>query len=126
MTDFIFQGSKITADGDCSHEIRRCMLLGRKAMTNLDNLLKSRDITLLTKVHLVTIQTFIHKVMSLLMLSRFVIALLPRSKCLLISWLQSSSAVILEPQKIKSVTVSIVSLSICHEVMGPYVMIFIF
>jgi len=59
--------------------------------------------------------------MSLLfnMLSRLVIAFLPRSKCLLISWLQSPSAVILEPQKIKSVTVSIVSLPICHEVMGP-------
>ena len=65
--------------------------------------------------------TFVGKVMSLLfkMLSRFVIAFLPRSKCLLNSWLQSASAVILEPPKIKSVTVSIVSLSICHEVMGP-------
>ena len=52
MTDFIFWGSKITADGDCSHEIKRCLLLGRKAMTNLDSLLKSRDITLPTKVHL--------------------------------------------------------------------------
>ena len=52
MTDFIFLGSKITADGDCSHEIQRCLLLGRKAMTNLDSLLKSTDITLLTKVHL--------------------------------------------------------------------------
>ena len=51
-TDFIFLGSKITADGDCSHEIRRHLLLGRKAMTNLDNILKSRDITLATKVHL--------------------------------------------------------------------------
>ena len=73
-------------------------------------------------------QTFVGKVISLLfnMLSRFVIALLPRSKCLLILWLQSSSAVILEPQKIKSVTVSIVSLSICHEVMGSEAMIFIF
>ena len=50
-TDFIFLGSKITADGDCSHEIRRHLLLGRKAMTNLDNILKSRDITLATKVH---------------------------------------------------------------------------
>ena len=61
------------------------------------------------------------KVMSLLlnMLSRLVIAVLPRSKCLLISWLQSPSAVILEPPKIKSLTVSIVSPSICHEVMGP-------
>ena len=53
MTDFIFLGSKITADGDCSHEIKRHLLLGRKAMTNLDSILKSRDIALLTKVHLV-------------------------------------------------------------------------
>ena len=58
VRDFTFSGSKITADGDCSHEIRRCMLLGRKAMTNLDNLLKSRDITLLTKVHLVKAMVF--------------------------------------------------------------------
>ena len=50
---FIFGGSKITADGDCSHEIKRCLLLGRKAMTNVDSVLKSRDITLSTKVHLV-------------------------------------------------------------------------
>ena len=53
VTDFIVLGSKITADGDCSHEIKRRLLLGRKAMTNLDSILKSRDITLLTKVHLV-------------------------------------------------------------------------
>ena len=53
VRDFIFLGSKITADGDCSHEIKRCLLLGRKAMTNLDSVLKSTDITLLTKVHLV-------------------------------------------------------------------------
>ena len=53
LTDFIFLGSKITADGDCSHKINRCLLLGRKAMTNLDSLLKSRDITLPTKVPLV-------------------------------------------------------------------------
>ena len=53
VTDFIFLGSKITADGDCSYEIKRCLLLGRKAMTSLDSVLKSRDITLLTKVHLV-------------------------------------------------------------------------
>ena len=68
------------------------------------------------------------KLMSLLfnMLSRWVIAFLPRSKCLLISWLQSLSAVILEPKKIKSVTVSTVSPSICHEVMGPDAMIFVF
>ena len=53
VSDFIFLGSKITADGDCSHEIKRRVLLGRKVMTNLDSILKSRDITLLTKVHLV-------------------------------------------------------------------------
>ena len=53
MVDFIFWGSKITADGDCSHEIKRYLLLGRKVMTNLDSILKSRDITLPTKVHLV-------------------------------------------------------------------------
>ena len=72
--------------------------------------------------------TFVGKVMSLLFntLSRLVIAFLPRSKCLLISWLQSASAVILEPPKIKSVTVSIVSPSICYEVMGPDAIIFVF
>ena len=58
VTDFIFLGSKITADGDCSHEIKRRLLLGRKAMTNLDRILKSRDITLLTKVHLVKVMVF--------------------------------------------------------------------
>ena len=58
MTDFIFLGSKITADGDCSHEIKRCLLLGRKAMTNLDSILKSRDITLPAKVHLVKAMVF--------------------------------------------------------------------
>ena len=58
VTDFIFLGSKITADGDCSHEIKRCFLLGRKAMTNLDSILKSRDIILLTKVHLVKAMVF--------------------------------------------------------------------
>ena len=56
--DFIFLGSKITADGDSSHEIKRCLLLGRKAMTNLDNILKSRDITLSTKVRLVKALVF--------------------------------------------------------------------
>ena len=58
VTDFIFLGSKITADGDCSHEIKRCLLLGRKAMTNLDSVIKSRDITLLTKVRLVKVMVF--------------------------------------------------------------------
>ena len=73
------------------------------------------------KTTVLTIQTFVDKVMSLLsnMLSRLVIAFLPKSKHLLISWLQSPSEVILEPPKIKSVTVSTVSTSICHEVMGP-------
>ena len=58
VTDFIFLGSKITADGDCSHEIRRCLLLGRKVMTNLDSILKSRDITLPTNVRLVKAMVF--------------------------------------------------------------------
>ena len=91
VTDFVFLGSKITVDGDCSHEIKRLLLLGRKAMTNLDSILKSRDITLPTKVCLV-------KAMVLNMLSRLVVTLLPRSKRLLISWLQSPSAVILVPK----------------------------
>ena len=77
VTDFVFLGSRITVDGACSHEIKRCLLLERKAMTNLDSILKSRDITLLT---------------------RLVMAFLPRSKHLLISWLQSPSTVILEPK----------------------------
>ena len=58
VTDFIFLGSKITVDGDCSHEIKRCLLLGRKAMTNLDSILKSKDISLPTKVHLVKAMVF--------------------------------------------------------------------
>ena len=58
VSDFIFRGSKITADGDCSHEIKRCLLLGRKVMTNLDSILKSRDITLPTNVHLVKAMVF--------------------------------------------------------------------
>ena len=58
VIDFILGGSKITADGDCSHEIKRCFLLGRKAMTNLDSILKTRDITLPTKVHLVKATVF--------------------------------------------------------------------
>ena len=58
VTDFIFLGSKITADDDCSHEIKRCLLLGRKAMTNLDSILKSRDITLLIKVCIVRVMVF--------------------------------------------------------------------
>ena len=58
MTDFIFLGSKIAADDDCSHEIKRCLLLGRKAVTNLDSILKSRDITLPTEVHIVKALVF--------------------------------------------------------------------
>ena len=58
VSDFIFLGSKITADGDCSHEIKRCLLLGRKVMTNLDSILKSRDITLPSKLHLVKAMVF--------------------------------------------------------------------
>ena len=59
MTDFIFGGSKITADGDCSHEIERPLFLGKKVMTNLDSILKSRDITLPTKVHLIKAMVFL-------------------------------------------------------------------
>ena len=58
VTDFLFLGCKITTDGDCSHEINRCLLLGRKAMTNLDSILESRDITLQTNVHLVKAMVF--------------------------------------------------------------------
>ena len=58
VRDFIFWGSRITADGDCSHEIKRCLLLGRKAMTNLDSILKSRETTVSTKVHLVKAMVF--------------------------------------------------------------------
>ena len=58
VTDFIFLGSKITADGDCSHKIKRCLILGKKAMTNLDSILKSRDVTLPTKVHIVKTMVF--------------------------------------------------------------------
>ena len=107
VTDFIFLGSKITANGGCSHEIKRCLLLGRKAMTNIDGILKSRNITLPMKVCLVK-------------------AFLSRSKCLLTLWLQSPSTVIWEPRKIKSVTVSIFFPSIFHEVMGLGAMILVF
>ena len=58
VSDFVFWGSKITADGDCSHEIKRCLLLGRKVMANLDSILKSRHVTLPTKVHLVEVMVF--------------------------------------------------------------------
>ena len=138
VSDFISGGSKITADGDCSHEIKRCLFLGRKAMTNL--LLPSR----FSRAWLcATPWTAAYQALpsmrfsrqaywsglplpSLNMLSRLVIAFLPRSTHLLISWLQSSSAVVSEPKKIKSATVSIVSPSICHEVMGLDAMILVF
>ena len=142
VSDFIFLGSKITADGDCSHEIKRCLFLGRKVMTNLDSMFKSINSLVLTllydpnliyvhgywKNHSLTIRTFVGNVMSLLfnMLSRLVITFLPKSKRLLISWLQSPSVVILEPQKIKSDTVSTVSPSVCHEVMVQDAMILVF
>ena len=64
VSDFIFLGSKITADGDCSHEIKRLLLLGRKVMTNLDSILKSRDITLSTEVRVVSSVQFTHSVVS--------------------------------------------------------------
>ena len=63
VTDFIFSGSRITVDYDCSHEIKRCLLLGRKAMTNLDSVLKNRDIILLTKVHIIKAMVFLSIVM---------------------------------------------------------------
>ena len=63
VTDFIFSGSRITVDYDCSHEIKRCLLLGRKAMTNLDSVLKSTDIILLTKVHIIKAMVFLSIVM---------------------------------------------------------------
>ena len=86
VTDFLFLGSKITADSDCSHGIKRHLPLGRKTMTNLDSILKSRDITLPAKVRLI-------KAVLFNMLSRFVIVFLPRSTHLLISWLQSPSTI---------------------------------
>ena len=96
--------------------------------TQLSIVQLSHPYTTTGKTIALTRQNFVDKVMSLLfnMLSRLVITFLPRSKHFLISWLQSLSAVILEPRKIKSVTVSIVSPSICHEVMGPDAMIFVF
>ena len=88
----------------------------------------SHPYTTTGKTTALTRWTFVYKAMSLLfnMLSGLVMAFLPRSKCLLISWLKSPSAVILEPKKIKSVTVSIVSASVCYEVMGPDAMILVF
>ena len=122
------------------HEIKRCLFLGKKAMTNLDSMFKKH---FADKVHIfkamvfsavmhgyesLTIKTIVDELMFMLfnMLSRFVIAFLPNSKHLLISWFQTPSTVILEPKNIKSVTVSIVPPSICHEVMGLDAMISVF
>ena len=117
VSDFILGGSKSLQMVTAAMKLRR-LLLGRIVMTNLDSILKTIALTR---------WTFVGKVMSLLfnMLSRLVITFLPRSQWILISRLQSPSAVILEPPKIKSDTVSTVSLSISHEVMGPDAMIFI-
>ena len=107
------------------HHISKASILWHSAlfMVQLSHLYMTTGRTIA-----LTVWTLVEKVMSLLfnMLSRLVLAFLPISKCLLISWLQSPSAVILEPKKIKSVTISIVSPSICHEVMGPDAMIFVF
>ena len=150
-------GSKITADSDCSHEIKRCLLLGRKVVTNLDiqrqrhyfaNKGPSSQGYRFSSIHVwmwvwvnsgswwwtgrpgmlqfVGSQRVGHDWATELNWTRLVITFLPRSKHLLISWLQSPSAMILEPQKIKSDTVSTVSPSICHEVMGPDAMILVF
>ena len=107
------------------HHSSKASILWRSAFFTVQ---LSHPYTTTGKTIALTRRTFVGKVMSLLlnMLSRLVITFLPRSKRLLISWLQSPSAVIFQPQKIKSVTVFTVSPSICHEVMGPDAMIFIF
>ena len=126
VRDFIFLGSKITANGDCSHEIKRHLLLGRKVMTNLSSVQFSRSV-MSNSLQPHELQNARPPCPSPTLGSpRLVIIFLPRSKHLLISWLQSPSAVILEPPKIKSDTVSTVSPSIYHEVMGPETMIFVF
>ena len=107
------------------HHCSKASTLGRSAFFIVQ---LSHPYMTTRKTKALTRQTFVGKVMSLLfnMLSRLVITFLPRGKRLLISWLQSPSAVILEPPKIKSVTVSIVSPSVCYEVMGPDAMILVF
>ena len=116
VADFIFLGSKITSDGDYSHEIKRCLLLERKVLTNLDSILKSRDITLPTKVRLVKAMVF----------PVIMYVWCMYGSCIMIPWLQSPSTVILEPKKIKSDTAFSLSPSISHEVMGPHAMILVF
>ena len=107
---------------EISHGIFQARVLEWVAVAFSNPYMTTRKTIALTR------QTFVSKVMFLLfsILSRLVIAFLPRNKCLLISWLQSPNAVILEPKKIKSVTISIVSPSICHEVMGLDAMILVF
>ena len=113
-----------TLESLLQHHSSKASVLGRSAffIVQLSHPYKTTGKTIA-----LTSWTFVDKVMSLLfnMLSRLVITFLPKSKCLLISWLQSPSAVILEPPKIKSATVSTVSPSICHEVMGPDAMILV-
>ena len=124
VTDFLFLGSKITADDDCRHEIKSCLLLGRKAMTNLVLVLvaqscptvwDSMDCNFSARSDYTDLCQQ-SDASAFNMLSRCVIAFLPGSKHLLISWLQSQSAVILEPKKRKSATTSTFSPSVCHEV----------
>ena len=102
--------------------------MGSQSQTRLSDFTFSHQYMTTGKTIALTIQTFVGKVTSLLlnMLSRFVIAFLPKSKHLLISWLQSLSTVILEPKKIKSVVISPLTSSICHEVIGPDAMILVF
>ena len=119
----------LSVQGTCKsllqHRISKASILQRSAFFIVQ---LSHPYMTTGKTIALTRQTFVDQVMSLLlnMLSRFVIAFLPRTKRLLISWLQSPSAVILEPKKRKSLTVSIVSPSICHEVMGPDAMTLVF
>ena len=136
VTDFILWGSKITADGDRSHEIKGCLLLGRKVMTNLEKEMATHSSVLAWRIPgtggawWAAVSGVAQSWTRLKRLggssSSLVIAFLPRSKRLLISWLQSPSAVILEPKKIKSLNVSIVSPYICHKVMGPDAMVLLF
>ena len=146
VADFISLGSKITAGGDCSHEIKRRLLLGRKVMTNLDSILKSRDITLPTKVHLVKATAFpvvmygceswtIKKAECQRMLKLCTVVFISHDSKVMINILQARlqqyvncnfQMFKLDPEKMKSLTVSIVSPSICHEMMGPDAMILVF
>ena len=114
-----------TLEGLLQHHSSKTSILRRSAFFMVQ---LSHPYMITGKIIALTRQTFVDKIMSLLlnMLSRLVIIFLPRSKRLLISWLQSPSAVILEPRKLKSDTVSTVSASISHEVMGPDAMIFVF